>query len=183
MRHRIKTNRLDRFSSYRKATVNSLVRAMILRHSVTTTYTKAKAAGPEVENLISLAKTNTLSARRQAHRLLSDHALVKKLFDEIADLFKERTSGYTRIFKLGSRRGDAAPMALLEFTERITKEKKPKREKAAKVKGAPAGHIPASEEKPHIPREEKPKVVQEKKPTRNFLGRLRGFFKRERDSL
>ncbi len=183
MRHRINTNRLDRFSSYRKATVKSLVRALILRHSIVTTHAKAKAAGPQVENLVSLAKSNTLFARRQAYRVLCDHALVKKLFSEIADLFKARPSGYTRVLKLGPRRGDGARMVLLEFTERITKEKKQKKEKAQNAKGASAEHMPVTEEKPHMPREEKSKVVEEKKPTKKFLGGLRGFFKKERDSL
>lgn len=183
MRHKIKTNRLDRFSSYRKATLNSLTRALMLNHSIHTTYTKARAVQSQIENLVSLAKTNTLAARRQAYRVLLDHTLVKRLFGEIAGLFKTRPSGYVRILKLTRRRGDGAQMAIVEFTERIKKEKKFKKEKAAPSEG-PAAQLPVKpEEKPHMPKEGKPKVVEEKKPTKKFFGGLRGFFKKERDSL
>lgn len=183
MRHKIKTNRLDRFSSYRRATLNSLARSLILYHSVRTTHAKARAAQPRIEKLVSLAKLNTLTARRKAYRALLDHTLVKRLFGEIADLFKSRPCGYTRILKLAQRRGDGAQMALLEFTERIKKEKRPKAKKAAAQEGAAAQPQALPQERPHIPKEEKQKVVEEKKPARKFFGGLRGFFKKERDSL
>lgn len=183
MRHRIKTNRLDRFSSYRKATLNSLTRSLILNYSIKTTYAKARAVASQIEGLVTLAKTNTLAARRQAYRALLDHTLVKRLFGEIADLFKTRPGGYTRILKLTSRRGDGAQMAILELSEKIKKEKKPKKEKPGALSQTAPEHPPKPEEKPHLPKEEKAKIVEEKKPVKKFFGGLRGFFKKERDSL
>lgn len=174
---------MDRFSSWRKATIGSLARALILNHSVRTTYAKARAAAPEIEHLITLAKSNTLASRRRAYRVLSDHALVKMLFGEIAGVFKTRPSGYVRILKLSLRRGDAAQMAIMEFTERIKEDGKAKKEKHAQPEAQAPKHPIKPQEQPHMPKEEKPKVVEEKKPTRKFLGGLRGFFKKERDSL
>ena len=177
MRHKIKTNRLDRFSSLRKATINAIARSLIISHCVKTTYTKAKASTGTIERLVTLAKANTLSARRQAYRVLLDHKLVSKLFGEIAELFKTRQSGYTRILKFGARRGDGARMALLEFTQKRAKIKKEKA--ATAVKERPA----KPEEKHSFAKEEKPKVIEKKEPTKKFLGGLRGLFKKERDSL
>jgi len=188
MRHRIKTDRLGRFSSLRKATINSIARSLILNQSIKTTYAKAKAASGRIEQLITLAKQGTLQARRRAYRVLLEHKLVSKLFGEIADLFKSRSSGYTRILKTGKRRGDGAQLVLLEFTEKSVKEKKVKKEKPAEIeKGKPAETTEqpqAAEEKPHPAKEEKPKIPEKKKqPTKKFLGGLRSFFKKERDSL
>lgn len=180
MRHKIKTNRLDRFSSLRKATVNSIARAVVINQSVKTTYTKAKASVGGIEHLITLAKTNTLAARRRAFRVLLDHRLVSRLFGEIAQLFNERQSGFTRILKTGFRRGDGAQMAILEFTEKSKKEKKAKKEKAPE---SIPGHLAAHEEKPHMLKEERPKPAEKKEPTKKFLGGLKRFFKKERDSL
>ena len=177
MRHRIKTNRLDRFSSLRKATLNAIARSLIINHSVRTTYAKAKASAGTIERLVTLARANTLAARRQAYRVLLDHRLVSKLFGELAELFKARKSGYTRILKLGVRRGDGARVVLLEFTEKIAKLKKEKAPIAVKERPA------QPEEKPRFVKEEEPKVIKKKEPTKKFLGGLRGFFKKERDSL
>lgn len=180
MRHKTKTNRMDRFSSLRKATINSLARSIILNHVIKTTHIKAKAAVGEIEHLVSLSKANTLAARRRAYRVLLDHSLVSKLFGEIAALFKDRQSGFTRILKLGVRRGDGAQMVILEFTERLKKEK---RLKKGKMPHAIAEHPVAHEEKPHIVKEEKQRPPEKKEPTKKFLGGLKGFFKKERDSL
>lgn len=180
MRHKIKTNRLDRFSSLRKATINSLARAVIRNHSIKTTHIKAKAAVGQIERLVSLARANTLTARRQAYKVLLDHSLVSKFFGEVAGLFKDRQSGFTRILKLGVRRGDGAQMVILELTEKLKKEKKLKKQKTPQ---GIAEHPAAREEKPHIAKEEKPKPPEKKEPTKKFLGGLKRFFKKERDSL
>ena len=178
MRHKIKTNRFGRFSSYRKATLNSLVRALILSESIKTTHDKAKACASIVEHLITLAKSQTLAARRQANKTLCDHKLVKRLFAGTASLFKDKNSGYTRVLKLGSRRGDGARMAILELTE---KSVKPKKQKHSAVSLPHPAH---PEEKPHAHKvEEKPKAPEKKEPSKKFFGGLRGFFKKERDSL
>ncbi|HAH21230.1 MAG: 50S ribosomal protein L17 [Omnitrophica WOR_2 bacterium GWF2_43_52] len=180
MRHKMRTNRFNRFSSLRKATVNSLARSVIIHDAITTTQVKAKAAAQEVEHLITLAKKNTLSAKRRAFRVLLDHALVSRLFSQTAPLFKERQSGFTRILKTGTRRGDGAQMVILELTEKLKKEKKVKKEKAVE---AAHEHPAVHEEKPHAAKEEKQRPSEKKEPTKKFLGGLKGFFKKERDSL
>lgn len=180
MRHKIKTNRLDRFSSLRKATINSIARAVIISHSIKTTHAKAKAAASAIERLITLGKRNTLQDKRQAYKSLLDHRLVSRLFGEIAPLFKDRTGGYTRILKLAPRRGDGASMVILELVEKPKKEKRIKKEKPREVSKE---HPVKEEEKTAFPKEETPKVVEKKKPTKGFFGGLRGFFKKERDSL
>ncbi len=186
MRHRKRKFDLNRFTSWRKATLKSMLVSLFTYQSIKTTYTKAKAAKILAEKLISLAKADTLMARRQAARLLGDKKLVSLLFNEIGPRFINRTGGYTRIIKLGQRRGDNALMVILELTE--IKEKEPK--KAAKKKEEEI----KGEKKPGV-REEKPveeklkeDVIKEKppivkKPTKKFLGGLRNIFKKERDSL
>ncbi len=176
MRHKIKTNRLDRFSSLRKATINSLSRALFLGQSIKTTYARAEAASGQIERLISLAKENSLASKRRAYRALQDHRLVRRLFGEIADLFKDRKSGFTRILKLGKRRGDGAQMVIFELTD---KKEKPKKEKAHKKEEA--AHLPQAPR--GAPLEDKSKTPQKKEPPKRFLGGIKNIFKKERDSL
>ena len=151
-----------------------MARAVLIHQSIKTTKTRAKAAQKLIENLISLGKKNTLEAKRSAFRQLQDHILVKKLFDEISPLFSNRSGGYTRIIKLGHRRGDNAQIVIFELTEKkVLEKKKPeKREKKKKI-------MPKEEVSP---KEEKPKILKETRPKR-FLGGLRSFFKKQRDSL
>lgn len=171
MKHKKHRFRLNRFTSWRDQTLKSIARAVLIHQSIKTTKTKAKAAQKLVENLISLSKKNTLQARRSVFKKLQDHLLVKKLFDEISPLFSNRTSGYTRIINLGHRRGDNAQMVIFELTEKKVLEKK-KPEEKEKI-------IPKQEP---LPKEEKPKLLK-KVPPKRFLGGLRSFFKKERDSL
>lgn len=187
MRHRKRKYQLNRFTSWRKATLNSLVRNLLIQESIKTTKTKARAVKPLVEKLISLAKLNTLAAKRQAFRILGDHKLVSLLFNDIALRFNNKVGGYSRILNLGTRRGDNAKLVILELTEiKKKKSKKPKKEKEVKPEKR-AEPIP---EKP-LPEEQKPKTelaVKEKppitkKPSKKFLGGLRKIFKKERDSL
>lgn len=188
MRHSVNTKRLDRFSSLRKATINSLARALLINQRIKTTHARAKVSSPLIEHLITLAKEGSLSAKRQAFSVLQDHKLVSKLFSEIVELFKNRTSGYTRIIKLNKRRGDDAQMVILELIEKsVVKEKKPKKAKAADehVHTHEEGHehVHGIEEKPHV-EEEKPAIVEKKAQLpKKFLGNLRKLFKKERDSL
>jgi large subunit ribosomal protein L17 len=142
--------------------------------------------------LIHLAKSNTLAAKRQAYKVLGDHALVSRLFGEIAGRFPTTASGFTRIINLGTRRGDNAEMALLELTQikkkeikRAKKKKEPVSEEAQKaepVEGTPEKEREV-QKKPEskVAVKEKPPIT--KKPAKNFLGGLRGIFKKERDSL
>ena len=175
MRHKKRRHDLNRFTSWRKATLRSLATSLFTYQSIRTTYAKAKAVMPLVEKLISLSKANTLFAKRQADSILGDHKLVSSLFNEIGPRFANRIGGYTRIINLGLRRGDNARMVILELTELKKKEpKKPRKEKEPK----------SEEEKkrePDIAIKEKPPIT--KKPTKKFFGGLRNIFKKERDSL
>ena len=150
---------------------------------------RAYAAKPLIEKLISLGKDNSLFAKRQAYRILGNHRLVSLLFKEIAPRFTNRIGGYTRMLKLGPRRGDNAQVVVLSLTEIKEKEKKPKKVKAETEKKP--GPETIKEERPPEEKEKKPKteaVVKEKppitkKPGKRFLGGLRNIFKKERDSL
>jgi len=88
---------------------------VIAKGRITTTEAKARAVRPVVEKMITLGKRGDLHARRQAAAFLMDKSVVKKLFDEIAPRYAERQGGYTRIVKIGPRRGDAAPMSIIEL--------------------------------------------------------------------
>lgn len=181
MRHKKAKFQLNRFTSWRQGTLISLAKAVLIHQSIKTTKTKAKAAKPLIEKLISLGKDNTLAAKRQAYRILGDHKMVSLLFGEIAPRFANRMSGYTRMLNLNARRGDNAKVAILEFTEIAKKERpKPKNIEAEAEKEKKPEAIkearPEAEEK-----KEKPPLT--KKPAKKFLGGLRGIFKRERDSL
>ena len=191
MRHRKKKLQLNRFTSWRKSTVIALARSLFLNQRIFTTKHKAKAAQSLAEKLISMAKSNTLVARRRAYQILSDHALVAELFKEIGPRFTKRTSGYTRILPWGKRRGDDAEIVILELTEQKKEKKAPKREKAKEETKEAAKEVthetkekpvePTVAPKPKLATEERPPAV--KKPTKKFLGGLRGIFKKERDSL
>lgn len=111
----MKKQKLGRTSSHRRALLRHLTTAVIDNGRVETTEAKAKAVRPVVDKLITLGKRGDLHARRQAASYLSDPATVTKLFDEVAPNYAERNGGYTRIVKLGPRRGDAAPMAVIEL--------------------------------------------------------------------
>lgn len=133
MRHGIAGNRLSRNSSLRKATVRDIAKAALTRQRICTTQAKAKEARKLVDRLITLGKNGTLADKRRAFAILCDHQLVSDLFNKTSPRFKDRVGGYTRIIRLGPRRGDNAKLAFLELTE---KEKiivtKPKSTAAAK---------------------------------------------------
>ena len=107
--------KLGRDSSARKALFRSVLTSFFRHGRIETTEAKAKEVSGLADQLITLAKRGDLAARRTAIARLYDEDVVRKLFDEIADKYKDRQGGYTRILKLGPRRGDAAPMALLEL--------------------------------------------------------------------
>jgi len=186
MRHQKEKFKLNRFSSWRLATLRSLARNLIIHQRIITTYTKACAVKPLIEKLISLGKENSLSARRQAYKILGSHQLVSLLFNERAKNFNQRIGGYTRILKLDHRRGDNALKVILELSE-ITKEeiKKPKKIKEKEELKPKEGIRPL--EKPVEEKKITPKVLEkptiEKKPERKFLKGLRNIFKKERDAL
>jgi len=107
--------KLGRRSAPRKALFRSLVTALFEYGRIETTEIKAKEARSLAEKMITLAKKGDLHSRRQAAEVITDPAVLQKLFDEIAGRYTERNGGYTRIMKLGPRRGDAAPMVILEL--------------------------------------------------------------------
>jgi large subunit ribosomal protein L17 len=116
MRHQRDRRKLNRSPSHRKALFMNLAREVLNHERITTTEAKAKAAAPEVERLITLAKRGDLHARRQALAALGqDKFVVYKLFEEIAPRYSERAGGYTRILKLGPRKSDATEMVYLEL--------------------------------------------------------------------
>lgn len=118
MRHGMAGNRLSRNSSLRKATVRDLAKATLIAQRICTTEAKAKEARKLVDKLITLGKKGTLAAKRRAFSILTDHKLVSDLFVKTSPRFKNRIGGYTRIIKLGTRRGDNAALAYLELTEK-----------------------------------------------------------------
>ncbi|MFS8523823.1 MAG: 50S ribosomal protein L17 [Limnochordales bacterium] len=109
----MKQAKLGRTSSHRRALLRHLATQILDHGQVTTTEAKAKAVQPVVEKMISLGKRGDLHARRQAAAYLTDPKVVKKLFDEVAPNYADRNGGYTRVVKIGPRRGDAAPMAVI----------------------------------------------------------------------
>ncbi len=115
--------KLNRRSDQRKALLRDLVTQLIIHEKITTTEMKAKELQRLVEKMVTLGKKGTLAARRQAAETVrfldagNDQNAIQKLFSDIAPRFTERNGGYTRIMKLGPRRGDATPMAIIEFVE------------------------------------------------------------------
>jgi large subunit ribosomal protein L17 len=115
-------SKLNRRSDQRKAMLRDLVTQLIIHERITTTHTKAKELKRLADKMVTLGKKNTLASRRQAAQTVRKLAAgekdaVQKLFDDIAPRFAERNGGYTRIYKMGPRRGDATEMAIIEFVE------------------------------------------------------------------
>jgi large subunit ribosomal protein L17 len=115
MRHGVDGFKLKRNVSARRALLRGLVTSVIDQERIITTVPKAKAARPLVDRMITLAKEDTLHARRQAAAFLMTPASVKKLFDKLGTRFGQRNGGYTRIVRLGFRKGDGAEQAMLEL--------------------------------------------------------------------
>ncbi len=118
MRHLRDGRKLNRTAAHRKALMRNLVKALILREQIQTTDAKAKELRRWADRIVTLGKRNTQHTRRQAFAYLGNEDLVKRLFEEVAPRFQNRAGGYTRVLKIGTRRGDAAPISLVEFTER-----------------------------------------------------------------
>jgi large subunit ribosomal protein L17 len=180
MRHGYAHRKLGRTSSHRLAMFRNQLASLIESERIVTTLPKAKELRPLIEKLITLAKTDSVHARRQAAKSVPDDALIAKLFDTIGPRFSTRPGGYTRILKLGARRGDAAEMAILELVERTAdieakaaetapkaggkKKAEPKADakpaadekpKRASKKAAPKADDDAADEKPKKPRKKK----------------------------
>jgi large subunit ribosomal protein L17 len=208
MRHRKRRGKLSMKTSHRDAMLRSMVRNLLRHQRIETTLARAKETRRLAEQVITLARADTVAARRRAYAVLTDRDMVAKLFKDIVPLFKERRSGYTRIIPLGSRRGDGAQLAILELTEKKIEEKLPKkRKKKVESEGAPKKEAPQpaaeAEAKPKEAKKEEPKkkappkakpTLEEEKRTekakseekkieakKSFMKNLRGFFRRKTD--
>ncbi len=115
MRHRKLKYKIGTDPGHRKALLRNLARSLVQQERIVTTITRAKALRRVADRLITLAKRGDLHARRQVLKFITDKKVVAKLFTELAPHYVERNGGYTRILKLGNRRGDGAHMALIEW--------------------------------------------------------------------
>lgn len=160
MRHRVKGRKLKRTSSHRRATLIALATALLKHKKIKTTIAKAKELRTFVEPIITKAKTDSVAARRYVYNDIKDRDLIKELFGDIVAKIGDRPGGYTRIVKLGQRKGDAAELAIIELVDYsgIVKPKAPKKEKAE-------GETPKSEEtKAEAAEEKKPAKAKTAKP-------------------
>jgi large subunit ribosomal protein L17 len=171
MRHGMANRKLGRTSAHRAALFRNQLASLIEKERIITTLPKAKELRPQIERLVTLGKSDSIHHRRQAERVVGDDGLISKLFATLGPRFAERPGGYTRIIKLGPRRGDSAEMAILEFVgyepparEEATEEKKPKKEAKAEPKDeAPAEEKPREKKKIAAPRKALP--AHKAKPT------------------
>ena len=122
------TRKLGRSTAHRKAMLRGMVTYLLENGSIETTLTRAKEVRALAEKMITLGKANTLASRRAALSFITKEDVVKKLFDVIAPDYADVNGGYTQIYKLGPRRGDAAEMALIKLTKtELVKEEEPKK--------------------------------------------------------
>ncbi len=174
MRHRVAGRKLSRHTQHRELMFRNMLVSLLQYERIRTTLAKGKELRRWADRIISLGKQGTLHARRRAFALLRDRGIVKKLFDEIAPKFKGREGGYTRVYRLGWRQGDGAPLSLVELVTFAHPEEKKKstiskakevlgkvapkkREKGEKIEKAKEKVKEKSKEKP------KEKVKEEKK--------------------
>ena|SRR2546428_4566613 len=132
MRHLNQGRKLNRTSAHRKALFRNLVLSLLRHERIKTTDAKAKELRRYADRMVTLGKRGDLSARRLAFAFMQSRDAVKKLFDEIAPRFRERHGGYTRVIKFGVRRGDAAPISIIEFSDFSEQAgaKKPRKKRA-----------------------------------------------------
>ena len=117
MRHRVAGVKLNRTTAHRRALFRNLVTALIERGAIRTTDAKAKELRRWADRMITLGKRGTLAARRRAGSIIARRSVLRKLFDEVAPRYAGRAGGYTRVVKLGTRPGDAAPVSMVQLVE------------------------------------------------------------------
>ncbi|MFH1594432.1 MAG: 50S ribosomal protein L17 [Candidatus Omnitrophota bacterium] len=204
MRHGKRRTRFGRQKSHRAATLRNMAKSVLLHSRIKTTHVKAKEARRVVEKLITIAKTNSVAARRRAYAVLGERELVSLLFGQIAPLFRSRNGGYTRIIPFNFRKGDGATTVFLELTEKkeetktkvVKKIKKAEKaavkpnevkKEAAKIpekkveKATPAIDLADIEEKA-VERPKKEKAREETRKMekqKGFLRKMKGFFRRK----
>jgi large subunit ribosomal protein L17 len=118
MRHRMAGRSLSRDKDHRRALFRNLITELFRHERIETTEAKAKAVRADAEKMITLAKRGDIHARRLAARTITDSVVNKKLFETIGPRYKERNGGYTRLFKVGPRLGDAAMIVIMELVDR-----------------------------------------------------------------
>ncbi|MEE9179576.1 MAG: 50S ribosomal protein L17 [Vicinamibacteria bacterium] len=151
MRHRVAHRKLGRTTEHRISLLRNLAASLFIHERIRTTLAKAKELRPFAERLITLSKKDSLHARRQALRIMVHKEAVTKLFRDLSARFADRPGGYTRILKLGPRRGDGAPMAYIELVDfAFAPEKK---EAASKKDRAEAKPKVVDEPEPEVPPE------------------------------
>lgn len=131
MRHRKRYGKLGRSSAHRKAMLRNMVTSLLDHERIETTDAKAKELRRVADRMITLGKRGDLHARRQALSVIRSKGVTAKLFDELADRFRERPGGYTRVLKVRHRIGDAAPLSIIELVEGASAEASKKEEKKA----------------------------------------------------
>ena len=141
MRHTGGHRKLQRSAGHRNSLLRNLAASLIKHEQILTTTPKAKELRPYVEKLITLAKKGGLSNRRLAHSRLQDDAQLTKLFEVLAERYKDRNGGYTRVIKAGIRASDAAPIAIIELVDRDVDAKGPD---SGPVQGADADELEAA---------------------------------------
>ena len=163
MRHNKKFNHLGRTASHRKSMLANMAISLIMHKRITTTLAKAKALKTYVEPLITRSKEDTTNSRRVVFSYLQNKEALKELFSTVSAKVGDRPGGYTRIIKLGTRKGDAAPIAFIElvdFDENMakteTKKKSTRRSRKSTKAEAPVAEAPAAEETAAV--EEAPKA-------------------------
>ncbi len=175
MRHRVAGRKLSRHTQHRELMFRNMLVSLLQHERIRTTLAKGKELRSWADRIISLGKQGTLHAKRRAFALLRDKGAVKRLFDEIAPKFKDREGGYTRVFKLGWRQGDGAPLSLVELVsyaapeekkkstvkrakevlEKVTPKKKGKEEKKEKAKEKEKKEKKVKKEEKGTPKEKK----------------------------
>jgi len=164
MRHKKAGKQLSRNTSHRRALLRNIVTSLFKHEQIETTDAKAKSLRPIAEKMITLAKRGDLHARRQALSYLQDKAVTHKLFDELKDRFLDRQGGYIRIVKKGVRKGDAAPISIVQLIPE-GEEKKADKKKTKKPKKSKAA-VPKPEKKAAVEKkDEAPIKVQDTEPT------------------
>lgn len=190
MRHGIAGNKLSRNRSLRRATLRDLAKATLTKQRICTTTAKAKEARKLVDKLITLGKRGTLADKRRAFAILCDHKIVSDLFGKTSPRFKNRVGGYTRIIKIGNRRGDNAELAFLELTEKeeviVTKKPTTTSKKVKEVKDVDeVNDIKAASEQPKQVQQEQQSHPQPEKASgikaggKKLGGGLRKIFNRK----
>jgi len=161
MRHRVAGRKFSRHTQHRELMFRNMLVSLLEHERIKTTLAKGKELRSWADKIITLGKRGTLHARRRAFALLRDKGIVKKLFDEIAPKFKERAGGYTRVYKLGWRQGDAAPLSLVELVSFAHPEEK-KKSTITKAKEVLGKVTPKKKEK--VEKKEKVKEKAKEKP-------------------